>query len=486
MNHTNQVFPQPANMNRRGQALIFVTLSMTLLFGLAALIFDFGFIYVGQSTLNASTQAAALAGAEAMALPGATPTSTSNAVTTYSSLTGDDNASSLVPSASLVAGSPKLSCLSTLQSVFGISCYGPSTSNAITVTQQSQVPLYFLRLFGSSSVTLTSTATAAMRGASASPFNVVIILDTTHSMTSTDSDSNCNSTRISCALSGIQVLLKTLSPCPVSQLTCGTATNGNVPNSVDRVSLLVFPGVTTSTAADDYNCGGTVPTPVAYASPFPSTSTYQIVNFSSDYRVSDTASSLNTKSNLVAAVAGTSGTPCLQVKGGFGTYYAQVITAAQSYLVAEQKLYPNSQNVIILLSDGDATATCKTSSGGVCTAGDMPGASTTSGVYMSTLQECHQAITAAKAATAAGTRVYAVAYGAEASGCPSDTNPSITPCQTMQQIASASGYFFSDYTATGASSSCVSESQSVTNLNQIFKVIASDLSVAKLIPNGTT
>ena len=116
----------------------------------------------------------------------------------------------------------------------------------------------------------------------------------------------------------------------------------------------------------------------------------------------------------------------------------------------------------------------------------MPGASTTSGVYMSTRQQCHQAITAADAAAAAGTRVYAVAYGAEASGCATDTSPAITPCQTMQQIASSPEYFFSDYTATGGSSSCISASQPVTGLNQIFQAIATDLTNAKLIPNNTT
>jgi hypothetical protein len=385
----------------------------------------------------------------------------------------------------MVSGYPSLSCRTTLETVFDVYCYGPSNTNAIAVKQQLSVPLFFLRLFGASSITLTSTATAGMRGATSAPFNVAIIVDTTRSMTDTDSDSNCSSTRISCALVGVQVLLKSLSPCP-SGGSCGAAVNGNVPNSVDRVSLFTFPGVTTATAVDDYNCGGTLPSTVAYATPFPSTSTYQIVNLSSDYRISDTDTSLNTSSNLVKAVAGTSGTPCMGVKGGFGTYYAQVITAAQAYLVAEQALYPGSKNVMILLSDGDATATCTVSSGGKCTTGDMPGASTTSGTYMSTIQQCHQAITAAQAAATAGTRVYAVAYGAEASGCSSDTSPAITPCQTMQQIASAAGYFFSDYTATGSDSTCVSASQPVTNLSQIFQVIAGDLTIARLVPNGTT
>jgi len=55
----------------------------------------------------------------------------------------------------------------------------------------------------------------------------------------------------------------------------------------------------------------------------------------------------------------------------------------------------------------------------------------------------------------------------------------------MQQIASSPGYFFSDYTATGGSSSCISAAQPVTSLSQIFQVIAGDFTVARLIPNNT-
>src|ERR1039458_7323573 len=72
----------------------------------------------------------------------------------------------------------------------------------------------------------------------------------------------------------------------------------------------------------------------------------------------------------------------------------------------------------------------------------MPGASTTSGTYMSTKNECHQAITQAQAA--AGTRVYTVAYGAANSGCSTDASPSISPCATLQQMATNDSTFFKD------------------------------------------
>jgi Putative Tad-like Flp pilus-assembly len=405
--------------------------------------------------------------------------------TSYGSPSGSENASGVLSGATMSSGYPQFVCLSTLTSAFGTTCYGPSNTNAIVVKQQVSVPLFFLRIFGGASITVSSTATASMRGASVSPFNVAIVLDTTASMNSTDSASNCHSTRLSCAMAGVQVLLKSLSPCSQISASCGTVTGGNVANSVDRVSLMTFPPVTTATVANDYNCSGNSISTAAYTNPLPATATYTIVPFSSDYRTSDTATSLTTSSHLVAAVKGTS-SPCMQARGGFGTYYAQAITAAQTYLAAEKLLYPTSQNVMIILSDGDASASCTRSSGGVCTTGDMPGASTTGTTYMATRQECHQAITAAQAATNAGTRVYAVAYGAAASGCSTDTSPTITPCQTMEQMASSAGYFFSDYSATGGSSSCISASQPVSSLNQIFQVIASDLTVAKLIPNGTT
>ncbi len=133
---------------RHGQALMFVTLSLTAVFGLSAMVFDMGVIYHDQSALTASTQAAALAGAEAMAQPGATTDTVTAVVTSYSSGSGDQNASSFLSGASLVTGYPMFSCLSTLTTAFGTSCYGPSNSNAIVVRQKVSVPLFFLRIFG--------------------------------------------------------------------------------------------------------------------------------------------------------------------------------------------------------------------------------------------------------------------------------------------------------------------------------------------------
>jgi len=126
---------------------------------------------------------------------------------------------------------------------------------------------------------------------------------------------------------------------------------------------------------------------------------------------------------------------------------------------------------MIVLSDGDANATPS----------QMAGTATS----YATTQECHQAVTEAQKAAAAGTTIYSIAYGATSSGCSTDTSPAITPCQTMQQIASSPQNFFSDYTASAGDGSCVSASRPTSNLNEIFSEIAADLTVARLIPNNS-
>jgi hypothetical protein len=200
------------------------------------------------------------------------------------------------------------------------------------------------------------------------------------------------------------------------------------------------------------------------------------VGFSSDYRLADTSSSLNPASDIVMEAGGKSGCTPMSAPGGEGTYYAGAIYAAQAALVAEKTANPGSQNVMVIISDGDA---------GTTDSGALPGASTSSGTYPSTKQQCAQAVTAAKAAVTAGTRVVTVAYGAESSGCGQDTSPTITPCETMQDMADSSQDFYSDYTATGGTSSCVSASQPTTSMSQIFTDIATSLSVPRLIPNNT-
>jgi hypothetical protein len=375
-------------------------------------------------------------------------------------------------------------------------------------------------------------------------------------MSTTDSNcafsGNSNPTRLQCSLYGVRTLLGELFPCASQAATCSVnTTTGVASNPVDQVALFTFPNMTTTTTSADQKCPiGNPTTESAYA--FPSstltatssasanpptgqfvqftqagktavTMTYEVTyinggtnptsGFLSDYRASDTASTLNTSSILTIAAGGAS---CngLTNPGGAGTYYAGVLYAAADALIAEEANTPTAQPAIILVSDGDAgtSSSQQQMAGGSGAPGTDTGTgainATSGGTYPSWVNMCHQAITAAQNVVAGGfnssgawnskssttynktIRIYAVAYGAESSGCSTDS-PSITPCTTMGDIASSPAYFYSDYLQSGSGNdtTCVSTGgagQSLTSISDIFNAIFTTFTVARLIPNSTT
>jgi Flp pilus assembly protein TadG len=210
---------------------------------------------------------------------------------------------------------------------------------------------------------------------------------------------------------------------------------------------------------------------------------YQIVGFANDYRTSDT-SSLSSSSNIVKITA----SGCLGTPGGLGTYYADAISAAQAAVVAEQAARvaasePGGQNVIILLTDGNATST-----------------STQMGPLKSTTGECQAAVTAAQNAAKAGTKVYAVYYddNGTSSTCTNDSGSytGAAPdgaCYTLQQIANAPGSTTGTYvnapslfySTDGKSSPCPS-TNNYSSITAIFDNIATSNETSRLVPNNTT
>jgi hypothetical protein len=236
--------------------------------------------------------------------------------------------------------------------------------------------------------------------------------------------------------------------------------------------------------------------------------------FFSDYRTADTpgtlpmSRTLNTSSLLVKMLGGASncgGLATPNYDGNEGTWFAGAIYAAQAALTAEKVANPGSTNVIILLGDGQANA----QQGNMQSSSQTGGAALTGkGTYPSYVDDCQQAIVASQKATKAGTMVYAVAYGSESTGCgvrggssaATDTSivatglnalftlSTLTPCMTMENIASSMSKFFSDYMQTGSGSTCMNTKNTENNnsLNAIFKLIAGGLGSARLIPNGTT
>jgi hypothetical protein len=183
------------------------------------------------------------------------------------------------------------------------------------------------------------------------------------------------------------------------------------------------------------------------------------------------------------------------------TYYAPAIYAAQASLTAQKAANQGTENVMIILSDGNATAQ-KTDM--VTDSSRSPRVATGSGLYPSWVGECSQGVDAAKYAMSQGTTVYTIAYGASSSSsggspgnCASDRQAGakyghISPCSAMQRMSSGwddgdHSNFYSDFYAPHGDTGCQAsdENNAVTSLDNIFKSISFKLSSARLIPNDT-
>ena len=602
MNKTIKLFFHKALSDQRGQVLPWVAVVLVGLLGTAGLSIDVGRAYVVRSQLQNYANAAALAAAGEVYNTSSTDGASSIA-TAYGAGTGGENVNS---SLGTVTTTVTTVCLNLLMPS-GTSCTSSSPANAVKVKQTATMPTYFMKLFGFSSLSVSSSATASMQGM-AHPWNVAVIIDSTGSMNT--SDSNCGSgvTEFQCALSGVQVLLHGTNP------NCSTSAS-NCSNGYDfRVALFTFPNVLTSyngalptvngTTFDsqslDINCGGTPgsysnyatqPLAAPYTLPKPGATlptdsegrvymtytesstghnwnaSYQITPFLSDYWDPSNTSDggLNPSSDIVKAVGYGNTKGCLTytfgVDGasgtgsGFGnTYFAGALYEAQAALSLEKAAYPGSQSAIIFLSDGQANASYyskNSSSYGTANstnqyakayefpsapAGSLVGPSTTSypvpayytpatvsstlgysslggngkGIYPDWYDQCQQAIAASQyALSATGNfkvdRIYAVAYGAESSGChngwsigatdttgvttgtlnQSFTSNNILPCTTMEDVASSWDYFYSDNQQQGnVNLGCTDNNHSTVALSDIFAAIAATFTNPRLLPNN--
>jgi hypothetical protein len=427
--------------------------SVTVLLAFAAIAFALqlglvvqeALLYRAQRALQSSTNLAALAAAQDIHCC-ATSTASTMAMS-FSALNPVKG-----KTITMAAGYPLLKCLKST----GVPCSGPDNANAIVVKQQVEVPLPFGKFFGRPTKTLTAIATASAKGGYGRSLDVMLIVDTTASMN--NSDTSCSikgATRLTCAEAGARTLLQAFSPSQV------------------QVGLMLFPGVTNSSQLPyEYDCStGSTPAIASYKN----APVYQVVPLSTDYKTSSTAASLNTSSKLVRALGGgASGcTQGISAIGGYGTYYAGVIAAAQTALATNGRA--GVQKVIIFLSDGDSNASSSNVPTGQAT------------------NQCQEGIAAAKSATAAGTWVYTAAYGAPTSGsCSTDSSQlsaltgtyPISACSAMQKMASTPAMFFSD--TTGGTTTCTSTINGSSELLTLFTGIGTSLTSPRLLSNETT
>ena len=492
--------------DERGQVVVWVAVVMVMLIGASAFAVDVGHAMLVRKQLQTSADAAALAAAQHLAdgtyAAVALTYSDKGSTNGYGGYNVDD---------------PVITtrCSSTV-AAWGVNCSSTSP-NLVTVSETAHVNTFFAGAVGFPKLTVSAIAAAA-KGARPTPYNVAIVLDTTASMRL--NDSNCGGTQLSCAEDAIGVILAGLDP------------------SIDNVSLFTFPAMDANTVQNDSNCSGVQATGEPYT--FPSTTatslttpqitigsgsnktvvntTYQITGFLNTYRTSDGAKSLNSSSLLTQAIGQSSGCPGLVYNDSQNTYFAATIYQAQAALDAEQAAIKGTENAMIILSDGNATAVnnstfqdmeCGSSGGSHCPSGSAStGVNNSSdGKYPNLQGECGQAVDAAAAAQAAGTLVYTIAYGAPSTSksggsagnqgnCSTDRgagqHQNITPCQTMQQMSSGwpsdTSHFFSDYyDAAQGDTGCkaADANQTITDLKKIAAAIVTSLEQVRLVsPNA--
>lgn len=426
-----------APRRQRGAVIIVVAASLIAIMGFAAICVDVGYLIYTQRRLQAATDAAALAGATDL-WSQSWNTAYSDAVA-YSA----GQANQLPGGATVSSTSVTGLTLASIQLPYKQAASG---YNGIQVTQKASVRTFFANVFGIKAATVSATSTAAAGGAGGpAQYNVMIILDTTGSMNT--NDSNCRNskgvvqTRLSCAKAAALQLLTTLT------------------NAGDNVGLMAFPPMSSNYS---FSCGSNAPS-IAGSYSAAASSGYQFSKLGTGYLGS--SGTANTNSGLVQALGGGSCSG-LAAPGGLGTYYAQVIAAAQQSLQSlSSTQHPPGQNVIVLLSDGDASSS-QTQLGAT---------------YKSNYgAECQAAINTAATAKGSGTLIYTVAYigGGGASSTCSDGNDALSPCKTMQSIATGPAYFYSD--------TCTNSNGGIANLNSIFSTISYSLTKPRLLPGTAT
>lgn len=498
--------------NQAGQTLVWWALLIPLMLGVGGIVVDVGYAYICYRQLQTSTDAAALAAASG--LPSATTAVTYG--TNFSAAPGNSNAYPTLNQPTALTNVNVTVTPGCVTITGMLACSAAVTANAVRVTQTTTIPTFFIRALSlvginsAQSIPLSATSYAIMSGTQRGPYHVAIVLDTTASMAQSDGGTNCSGTKIQCAERGAQIMLGELDPCQPAT-TCGTATNGNVSNAVDEVALFTFPAQTAGTqVTNDEACSSKTPSVITYPdstslgtlTSYPTVGStayntlvndYQVVPLVSNYRTSNSTTGSNpltitssgvssTNPSIVNAVGGNSyygGNSCtgMQAKGGESTFFAGALYTAWQYLNATAA--SNAQNIIVLLSDGDANG------------GKMAASSSnlnSNGTYPSSNDQCQQAVNVASAALQNGIyRIYTVGYGVTSGGCETDssinspgrvTGKTNMACITLRDIADSDAHFFVDT----SSISCPG-AEAIGGLDAIFTQIVSDLSRPRLVPN---
>ena len=384
--------------DERGQVLPWIVVMFVVLLGMAGMAIDLGNAYRVHQQLQATADAAAAAGADNL------PTS-SNAIAAAAAYSAAPGGKNSIPGAGTITESSYTDC-----STDQVHCNG---ANTVHVTETASMPTTFLRVFGITTINQTAKASACSPCGGA-PLDVIIVLDRTGSMSANNKMQN--------AKDGILAFLGSMDP------------------AVDNVGLVLLPPAPGAGQAcvdvdpyfQTYNAQGQYDGSGGTFSR--ATAVYVVVPLSNTYATS--MGNLNSASPLVSTVN------CVQPGGS--TAYANAIDAAYNELVAHGR--PNTQKVIVMLSDGAAN--------------DAPNTLAATSPYRT--NPCGQGVTSAGVAKANKVLVYSIAYTAQGDNCYAAVgskvggktiknyqgtleSPAIGANQALQQIASTgSGYFYTE------------------------------------------
>jgi hypothetical protein len=391
--------------SERGQAFALMVVAMIALLGTAAIVMDVGFAWYAKRQVQASADAAALAGAQE--LPDVSAATTR--ATQYASLNTPDNLSNVV-----------VKVTTRCSTNAGTWCGPTSTfqANTIAVTETAKTPTWFANILGFNHFDVKGVATACQPCSSA-PVDIVLVVDRTGSMCQpTGPGGSC--TDLDNAKDGVNTLLGIMDP------------------NIDTVGLVAFPPYASSGGV----CGSTSATtkfkingpgvPVGNARTI-SPQNYDQANLTylddpltSTFKTSAT-SILNQSSSLVQhmrvddASPGFS-SPCPDGIQSFGsTSYDDAISQGNAELVKDGR--PGVPKVLIFMTDGEANMGSywpgsaaalahgfEPNLGDPATGFNMSPVNSSSVINPGDAQPCHSAMNVATNIKAAGTTIYTIGY----------------------------------------------------------------------------
>ena len=283
-----------------GQTIVLAVIAIVALLALAAFAIDVGYVYYAHRSLQASADAAALAGAQQ--LPDASA-ATATAQEYGTSSVGKNQLKNIGTVTELIS----TKCLASLP--------GCDPANAVVAEESAKVPTFFARVLGIKSFNIKAKATACSY-CGVKPLDIMLVVDRTGSMCQDHygkSDPAC--TDLNNEKTALKEFLTLLEP------------------ARQRVGLAIFPPATSVAN----RCS--TPTDTNYNS---TSSPYVVVPLSNDYATK--AGELNTSSQLVSTIN------CIKAAGN--TSYATAIEKAQAELTAHGRT--GVDRVIVFFSDGAA------------------------------------------------------------------------------------------------------------------------------------